>query len=211
MTKEQLMEILNSDLGKETVKELGLTTLNKEVVNDYLANNNDGKSIYFSITDKAKAKGVEEYKTKYFENEVQKRLNELNPTLTEEQKKIKELELELQKRDREILLGNVKKELGKYNSEVYNLPQEIMDIIGFEDIEKGKATIDTVGKKFKAIIDERVLAEVNNRLKNDPKPNNVSTPTKKELTLAELENMSSEQRKKLSSKELFNIIKKGVK
>lgn len=209
MNKDEVMEYLKGEEGQGLISELGYKQLNRDVVDEYLKGTDEGKSLLFSITDKAKEKAVSNWKEKYLKSEVQKELDRLNPQLTDEQKRIKELEAEISKRDYEAKINSVVKSVKEYNkSKGYELPEKVIELLCGDDEEKAKMLLDEIGAEYNTNLNNRITKEVDTRLSKDPKPGVLADTTSKKITLEQYVAMSDEQRKELnlSLKELTEMM-----
>lgn len=206
MDKEQFLQFIESEEGKTLVSESGLTKLTNESVENYLTNTDEGKKILFSQNDKAYNKRFEKFKSegglaKLVEEEYQKR----HPDLTEDQKKLRatELELETLKRNAQKQL-NIK-ELKELNSQ-YGLSDDILELVITDNAEESKKALETIGGRFKAHMDSIIQAKVDEALKATPKPLGGKAPEGK-ITYKQYLGMSEKERKSLTDAQLKDILK----
>lgn len=206
MTKEELLAFINGE-GKDTfnevISELGMSKLDKTNVEKFLSSTDEGKSLLFSLNDKEYTRRHKKYMeeggfAKDFEAEYQKR----NPQMTEEQKKMRNLEIELENYKKMEVKRNNMKELSKMN-EQYGLPEEVFELIVSDNLESSKTSLETIGTKYKSHLDSTVEKLVNEKLGGSPKPlGNTGT---KVVTYAEYLKMTPEQRESLTTEQLFKI------
>jgi Skp family chaperone for outer membrane proteins len=203
MTKEELKKLIEGE-GKtafdEIIKESGLSKLDKATVENYLKTDNDGKSLLFSIQDNRLNKYRKEGEfLKDFETEFQKR----NPTMTEEQKKLRDMEVELENLKREKTRSLNSKQLKDINKE-FGLPDDVFEMLVGEDLESSKTKITEIGGKFKKHFEDTLQAKITEKLGDSPKPLG-GTPIKN-ITLEQYESMSKEERMKVPMEQLNKLL-----
>lgn len=178
MTKEELKALLEGEEKQnftDLLTEMGLTKLDNSSVENYLKNTDTGKSLLFSINDKEYERRHKKYMeeggfAKDFEKEYQKK----NPQLTEEQKKIRDLEVELNNYKKAQLKANNIKQLGE-TANKFGLPSALIEHIVGEDLEASKTLLETIGSDYSTHFTSALEKAVNERLGATPKPSGDTT------------------------------------
>lgn len=169
MTKEEFLKFASSAEGKNILKETGHTVLNKEVVNNYLTSNEEGKSLLFSLNDKEYERRFKKFENEKLPEMLEKKYQEKHPDMTEEQKKLRAMEQELEGFKREKIKATNFKQLSELNKD-YNLPNEFFEMLVGEDLEKSKAKITEIGTKYKADYEAKLAKDIDEKLANGYKP-----------------------------------------
>jgi len=169
MTKEEFLKFASSAEGKNILKETGHTVLNKEVVNNYLTSNEEGKSLLFSLNDKEYERRFKKFENEKLPELLEKKYQEKHPGMTEEQKKLRAMEQELEGFKKEKIKATNFKQLSELNKD-YNLPNEFFEMLVGEDLEKSKAKITEIGTKYKADYEARLAKDIDEKLANGYKP-----------------------------------------
>lgn len=134
-----------------------LNTFTKESVKDYLANNDDGKILLQSLTDKKVTQGIESFKSNFNIDElVEKKYVELHPAETPEQKELRELRAEQLKMKSETkfekIKGNVLKLLVSNE-----LPSELLDdLVVSENDSENSERINRLASYVKTLVQNAV-------------------------------------------------------
>ncbi len=169
MTKDEFLKFISGE-GKavydEVISEQGLSILNRETVEKFLTGTNDGIAISHSIGDKR----VNSYKSngefaRDFDEEYKKR----NPGLTEEQKKILDMETKIKTFERNEKISANKKELTTLRDE-YGLPEDYFELMVGEDLEGSKNNIINAGSKYKSNFDAALEKALKDKLAGAGKP-----------------------------------------
>ena len=173
MTKEELKALLEGEENQNftsIISEMGLTKLDNNTVENYLKGTDTGKSLLFSLNDKEYERRHKKYMeeggfAKDFEKEYQKK----NPQLTEEQKKIRDLEVEVNNYKKAQLKADNIKQLGE-TANKFGLPSDLVEYIVSEDLEQSKTLLETIGANYSTHFASELEKAVNEKLGKSNKP-----------------------------------------
>ncbi len=173
MTKEEFLKFINGegkDIFNDVVSELGMSKLDNSTVEHYLKNTDTGKSLLFSLNDTEYNRRFKKYKeeggfAKDFEAEYQKK----NPQLTEEQKRIRDMEVELSNYKKMEIKRNNMKELSSLK-EQYGLPDEVFEMSVNDNLETSKNLLENIGKKYQEHFNTSLEKAINEKLGGSAKP-----------------------------------------
>lgn len=140
----------------KALAELFAQPLTIEEVEKYLLEG-EGAELLQRLTDKRVTEGIKTWKKNNLEREVMSKLKELNPDLSPEALKVKELEDRLAMIEKEKGLAELKARVVKTFAEK-NLPVELLDVINYnEKIEEAIGVIEkTLGSYGERVIKERL-------------------------------------------------------
>lgn len=169
MTKEEFLEFAKSEEGKEILTKTNYSLMCKENVNNFLTTNEEGKSLLFSLQDKEYERRHKKFEEEKLPELLEKMYQEKHPDMTEEQKKIREMQQKIETFEKkELKLKNLK-ELSTLNKD-FNLPQEIFEMLVGEDLEKSKSNIVEIGNRYKSEYEARLNKAIDEKLSNGYKP-----------------------------------------
>lgn len=207
MTKEELLGFINGD-GKETFNEitaeLGLSKIDKTAVENFFKTD-EGKSLLFSKYDTEHARRMKKYKeeggfAKDFDAEMQKR----NPQMTEEQKKLMEMETKLKEYERKERVQTNYKNLSSMNED-FRLPKKIFEMLVGEDENLSKSLIEEIGNEFKQHTTSLIESELTKKLGESGKPLPGGVPPRT-ITMEQYERMSKQERMNIPLEEVTKLI-----
>jgi hypothetical protein len=123
----------------------------------------EGKTFLQKKLDSAVSIGVNTYKTKFEKEElpglIDTAVQERHPAMTDSEKRIKELEVQFLKSEKQGKRSDVSARLIRYASEK-EIPQFLVDVSIGEDYDKSVTTLDTYNTRF----NETLSAEVEKRI-----------------------------------------------
>ncbi|MGL5050902.1 MAG: hypothetical protein ACRC6A_09215 [Fusobacteriaceae bacterium] len=206
MTKSEMLEFIKNEgaeVFNEVTAELGLKQINKETVENYFKTD-EGKSILFSKYDLEHSRRFKKYKedggfAKDFDTEYQKR----NPQMTEEAKKLMELETKVKDYERKEVVSNNFKELSSMN-ENYKLPKNVFKMLVGEDLELSRKQIEEVGSEFLSHTNSLIETRVTEKLGSSQKPIPTGAPIKA-ISMEQYTAMSKHERMNIPLEEVEKI------
>ena len=161
MTIEELKKYVDENKENEELKTYLQGLLNVEGVQEFLTKNEDGKKWLDSEKDKHLNKGLDTWKSNNLQKEIDKKIQELYPDETPEQKQLRELNLKIEKMEKEKQREVLKNKALTIASEKKLPINNLVDLFIAEDEE---STISNIGK-FEEIFGESLKSAVEERLK----------------------------------------------
>lgn len=169
-------------LGELTTKE----EINIDKVKSYLETDGQGKSFLDSVRDTHLTKGLDTWKKNNLEKIVQERMKEINPDLSPDALKIKELENKFEAAQREINTERLKIKALDY-ARSKELPHEFVDKFLGEDEESTMKNLENFETTWKTVLKNSVEA----RMAGSRPPH--ITKDGNSLTLDDVEKMTEEE------------------
>lgn len=126
------------------------------------------------------SKSLETWKANNLQTIIDKKIEELNPNETPEQKQVRELRQQLQSMEQQSKMKEIRGDAIAYASE-QNIPTSLVERFLGDDIEATKANLDGL----KGTLESYIQAEVNNRLKGMGTPPPGTSNEEKAQTMAE--------------------------
>lgn len=207
ITFEQIKEFFEANKGTEEVNafvaETGKTFFETDAGKDFLQ----------PSFDRATTKGIETFKTKslpsLIEQETQKKLKELNPEETPQDKRIRELEEKLKAQETNAFMANLQSQASKELG-TKGLPVELSGMLSFDSEETMRDSVNKLEEMFKPYVE----SAVESRLKNNGKTPNGAENTgydEKAMTKDKLLAMSTTEATKFYNQnpELFTSLMKS--
>ncbi|MEA4987645.1 MAG: DUF4355 domain-containing protein [Anaerovorax sp.] len=161
MTIEELKKYVDENKESEELKVYLQGLLNVEGVQEFLGKSEDGKKWLDSEKDKHLAKGLDTWKSNNLQKEIDKKIAELYPDETPEQKQLRELNLKIEKMEKEKQREVLKNKALTIASEKKLPINNLIDLFIAEDEE---STVSNIGK-FEEIFGESLKLAVEERLK----------------------------------------------
>lgn len=161
MTIEELKKYVDENKENEELKTYLQGLLNVEGVQEFLGRNEDGKKWLDSEKDKHLAKGLDTWKSNNLQKEIDKKIQELYPDETPEQKQLRELNAKIENMEKEKQREVLKNKALTIASEKKLPINNLVDLFIAEDEE---STISNLGK-FEEIFGESLKSAVEERLK----------------------------------------------
>ena len=137
--------------------------INIKDLDEMLEKNEEVKHWFNDKTNSAISKGINTYKSKFMKDELplilDTELKKRNPEITEEQKRIKELELKFQSAENTSKKAQLTSQLIRHAQEK-NIPQFLVDVSIGDTLEDSMEKLNTYHKTF----NEKLSAEVEKRI-----------------------------------------------
>lgn len=195
MDLNEVKQFINDNKDNVEVKGYlqGLNKISVEGIQEFLAENEDGKSWLDSEKDKHLSKGLETWKANNLQKEIDKKINELYPAETEEKKQLRELNAKIERMETEKQREVLKNKALTIASEKKLPINKIIDLVLGSDEETTLSNIT----KFEEIFGASVQSAVEERLKGNgyTPPNNASENTQPKNLNEALKNYYSEKNK----------------
>lgn len=190
MNLEEIKNYLTENKDNEEVQELlkVFNSTSTDDIKDFLESE-DGKQLIQPKLDSYFTKGLETWKQNNLEKLINEEVSKRNPDLTDEQKRIKELEDYVAQKEKEALLQtNKNKALSQLNEK--QLPTQLIDFLISEDEQ---TTLDNL-QQFEEVFTNQLQQAVESRLKEDGTSlNNGKGNNAKSFTAEEVANMTTEE------------------
>lgn len=169
MTREELEKILKENRAEAleilNIKDKAFTL---QDFKEFYEKDDQAKRFVKSEIDRAVTKGIETWKENNLQAEVDRKVKELYPEESEDQKELKKLRAEF-----ETLKGEKKREeitnraLRKLHEK--NLPQDLIKHLNIREDQDPDETIETFTKTLEGIVDTRVKTQLKKFSRNDIK------------------------------------------
>lgn len=189
MDLEQVKLFLKENKDQKEVQEYlkGFNSTNIDDIKAYLESV-EGKQLIQPKLDSYFTKGLETWKQNNLKKLIDEEVKKLNPDETPEQKRIRELEEYVQKKEREALLQtNKNKALNVLNEK--KLPSQLVDFFITEDEE---STLENL-QQFEEVFTNQLQQAVESRLKTDGTELKETSGNQKTFTKEQVEAMSHEE------------------
>lgn len=157
MDKKELLKFLKDKEATEDLMKFAesLNPVTNETVKGYLTNEAEGQKLLKSLTDSQVTKGIETFKEKTMPNLIEEEIKKQFPAETEDQKKLRELELKQQKLEKEISRKELLNKALTYATEK-KYPTKFLDRFIGDDEETTIKNIDSFGQMYQEAITNAV-------------------------------------------------------
>lgn len=190
---EQMVSYLEENKSNEDLKPVFEKFSTKEEIDiekakTFIEQNEDGKKYLDSLKDKHFSKGLETWKQNNLDKIVQDKLKELNPQLSPEQLKIKELEDKFNQAQREIMNEKLRVKARDIAREK-ELPFNVIENLLGEDEETTQRNLETFETTWKEAIQaevEKRMAGNGRKVHNDKEGNTLTMEDVEKMTEAEI-------------------------
>lgn len=189
MKLEEVKQFLEENKDQEDVKEYvkGLSKVTPDGVKAFL-DSEEGKKLLQPKLDNNFTKGLETWKKNNLQKLIDEKAKEMNPSETEEQKRIRELENKFAAKEKEALLqANKNKALTVLNEK--KLPSNLVDFFVGKDEETTLSNL----QKYEEVFTTQLQQAVENRLKQDGTDLKDNGSNQKTFTKEQISNMSTEE------------------
>lgn len=188
MDLEQVKQFIEENKEDEQVQEYlkGFNSISEDDIKAYLEKE-EGQKLIQPKLDSYFTKGLETWKQNNLQKLVNEELKKHNPDLTDEQKRIKELEDYVAQKEKEALFQTNKNMALNYLNEK-KLPSSLVDYFVAED---ENSTLENLGK-FEEVFTNQLQEAVKERLKADGTELK-DTNSKTTFTKEQIEAMSQEE------------------
>lgn len=151
-----------------------------DVVQKFLNEQDEGKKYLQSLTDSRVTDAIKTYEAKTLPKKVQEEINKKYPPETEDAKKLRAMESEIEAIRREAEQEKLKN-TALQSAADFGVPTDLIDLFIREDKEKTEANMARYKERFDAAVDARVQAEIKRRF--DESSDNPPPPSQQKPTL----------------------------
>lgn len=183
MDKKKLLEWLKANnASEEAIKFVeNLKDVNLDSVKDFLEKSDEGKNFLKSHTDSTNTKAIETFKKNTMPSLIEEEIKKKFPAETEEQKRLRQLEEDNKKFQKEVVRERLLNKATTYaTSKGY--PIEFIERFLDEDEEKTIANVEKFGSSYLSAVGKGVEEKFKTNGRETPPPNNPPGPDYSKMT-----------------------------